>query len=447
LTCKAILTNFLEEHYALLGILIGAVLVSISLGPYSNFDSETEFAAASSVVNLGAPYSTPGNLINQPPIGFYIDAVFLKIFGLSYATGVGITMLFGVGCILLVYKLGKIFYGVKTGLLAAGILALTPWHIILSRSFLIDTQCLFFSLLYLIVGIWAIRKASLKLFLISGTLFGIALMEKLFAVFMLIPLLLIYLSSIPKKLERSLKEMFLFITPSILFYYLWYGVISQLGVFSIFSHDDFSRFSPADIAPSPFFIVSYFAGNPGVLFFLAAGISVVVTVWKRKHFTKIFFSDMVCLVTISGVASVNLYLVLVQSLWVPYVDPVKYEYQLLPAFCLLVASLAPKAYSVAYSTYSEIKRRKLILAVAIVGLALLAGSILLNIGRLQALTRTDYLLFRVEGDISYSFVRLTPTIAHEYLAALQGLGILIVAISLLWKNGNVQLYDKKKTEF
>ncbi|HJW65629.1 MAG TPA: hypothetical protein VJ507_02475 [Candidatus Bathyarchaeia archaeon] len=33
----------------------------------------------------------------------------------------------------------------------------------------------------------------------------------------------------------------------------------------------------------------------------------------------------------------------------PYVDPVKYDYQLLPAFCLLAASLVPKAYSIAKS--------------------------------------------------------------------------------------------------
>jgi hypothetical protein len=270
-------------------------------------------------------------------------------------------------------------------------------------------------------------------------------MEKLFSVFMLIPLLLIYLSSIPKKLTLSLKEVFLFLTPSILFYYLWYEAISRLGVFSVFSHDDFSKFSPADIIPSPFYIVSYFAGNPGALLLLAAAISVVVTFWKRKHFAKIFLYDIVCFVTISGIVGVNLYLVLAQSLWVPYVDPVKYAYQLLPAFCLLVASLAPKAYSVAHSAYSEIKWRKLILTVAIVGLALLAGSILLDMGRLQALTRTDYLLFRVEGDVSYSFVRLAPTIAQEYLAAVQGLGIVIIVISLLWTNGNALNPKPKKT--
>ncbi|HJW65627.1 MAG TPA: hypothetical protein VJ507_02465 [Candidatus Bathyarchaeia archaeon] len=64
LTNKARLTTFLKEHYTLFGVLLGSMLVSISLGPYSNWDSQTEFAAASSVVKLGLPYATPGNLIN-----------------------------------------------------------------------------------------------------------------------------------------------------------------------------------------------------------------------------------------------------------------------------------------------------------------------------------------------------------------------------------------------
>jgi 4-amino-4-deoxy-L-arabinose transferase-like glycosyltransferase len=418
----------------LFGVLLGAILVSISLGPYSNFDSQTEYDAASNVVKLGLPYATPRNLINQPPIGFYIDAAFLRIIGLSYSTGALVTMLFGVGCVLLLYKFGEMLYGTRTGLIAAGIFALIPWHIILSRSFLIDTQCLFFSLLYLLAGIWAIRRASLKLFLVSGTLFGIALLEKLFAVFTLIPLSLIYLKSIPRSPARALKEISLFLTPSFVFFYLWYGPISGLGLFSVFSHDDFAELTAANMTPSPFFLISYFIENPGIMLLIAVCVSMALTLWKRKQFEKLLFSDVICLATIIGVAGVNMYLVLAKGLWVPYKDPIKYDYQLLPAFCLLAASLAPKAYALANSAFSAVKRRRLVLAVAIVGLASLAGSVLLNMQILQFLTKEDYLLFRVEGDISYSFVRLTPTIGQQYLSALQVLGFLSIIISLMWAN-------------
>ena len=147
-----------------MGILLGSFLVSISLGPYSNWDAQTEFAAASGVIKWSLPYATPGNLINQPPVGYYIDALFFRVFGLSYGTGAYVITLFGLGCVFLVYEIGKTLYGKRAGLLAAALFGLTPWHVVLSRSFLIDTQCLFFSLLYLLVGILAIRKGSLKLF-------------------------------------------------------------------------------------------------------------------------------------------------------------------------------------------------------------------------------------------------------------------------------------------
>jgi 4-amino-4-deoxy-L-arabinose transferase-like glycosyltransferase len=442
---EARLITFLKEHCALFGVLLGSVLVSISLGPYSNWDSETEFAAASSVVKLGLPYATPGNLINQPPIGFYIDAVFLRAFGLSYTTGVSVITLFGVGCVFVLYKLGKTFYGERTGLLAAGIFALTPWHVALSRSFLIDTQCLFFSLLSLLVGIWAIRKASLKLTLASGILFGVALLTKLFAIFTLIPLAVIFAYYGLKNFKRGLSQFALFALPSVFMHYSWYEVISRLGFFSILTHTDFLSFSQG-VTPSPFFLIRFFIQNPGLLFLLATIISVSLSLWMREHSTKLAFFDFVCLATIIGTAGMNMLLVLNLGLWVPYVNPVKYDYQLLPAFCLLAASLVPKAYSIVKSAPTHAKQRKPIRAVAVIGLVLLAGSVLLNLRTLLLLTAQDYLMFRVEGDVGFSLTRLAPTIAQQSLAAFQGLGFLLIIVSLLWANRAVFSHGEKKPE-
>lgn len=193
----------LNKHSSLLGVLFGSVLVSISLGPYYNWDSLLEYAAASGVVKWGLPYITFGNLINEPPFGYYVDAFFFKTFGLSYETGVGVITLFGLGCVFLVYEIGKILYGERTGLLAAALFVLTPWHVVMSRVFLADVQCLFFSLLYLLVGIWAIRKGSLKILFASGVIFGVALLTKLFALFTLIPLSLIYLHILETKGSKA----------------------------------------------------------------------------------------------------------------------------------------------------------------------------------------------------------------------------------------------------
>ena len=101
---REIVKTLLKKNLPLLGILLGSVLLSISLGPYSSLDSQIEFAAASGVVKWGLPYTTFGDMINVPPLGYYIDLVFFQVFGLSYETGIGVMTLFGLGCVFLVFK-------------------------------------------------------------------------------------------------------------------------------------------------------------------------------------------------------------------------------------------------------------------------------------------------------------------------------------------------------
>ncbi len=198
------LGDVFKRNYPLIGILLGSALMSISLGPYSSWDSQLEFTAASGVVKWGLPYITYGETINMQPLGFYVEAFFLKTFGVSYEVAVGVTTSFGVGCIFLLSKIGKVLYGRRTGLFAAALFALTPWQIIMSRVVLVDVQCLFLSLLFLLVGIHAMRKNSLGLMSLSGVLFGFAFLTKLFAVFMMIPLALFYIHSRPKNTKRAL---------------------------------------------------------------------------------------------------------------------------------------------------------------------------------------------------------------------------------------------------
>ena len=431
---KAHWKAILKEHYPLIGILFGSFLVSISLGPYSNWYSQTEFAAASGVIKWGFPYTTFGNLINQPPVGYYIDAVFFKVFGLSYGTGVSVITLFALGCVFLVYEVGKTLYGKRAGLLAAAIFGLTPWHVVFSRSFLIDAQCLFFSLLYLLVGIWAIRKASLKLFLVAGTLFGVSLLTKLFAVFMLIPLSLFYVYWRPKNLKHALGGIVLFFLPAFLLFFLWYGLISGLGFFSVFRHDDFAAFIPEGTVLSPFFVVSFFFENPGLFLLLATAVSILLSLWKRKYFAKILVFDLICFATIVSVAGLNMYLALGRNLWVPYVDPFKYDYQILPAFCWLAASLASKYHLLRDWAGSKDKQHKLVFSIALIGLILLTVSMIVNMLILWTFIGKDYLLFKVDKVVGYSFERLLPIAGPNYLMTIQLLGFVLIIFSLLWAN-------------
>jgi len=60
-------------------------------------------------------------MINQPPLGFYMDAPVFHLAGLSYQNGIGVVTAFGLGCVVLVYALGVLLYGKNTGLVAAAL--------------------------------------------------------------------------------------------------------------------------------------------------------------------------------------------------------------------------------------------------------------------------------------------------------------------------------------
>jgi len=428
--------KLLTENYPLLSIFIGIVLISVSIGPFENWDTELEYEAALGVIRWGMPYvNTFGNIINQPPLGFYTEALFFKIFGSSIDVGVVLVTLLGLGCIIAVYKIGNVLYGKPTGLAAAALFALSPWELMLSRTFLIDVQCLFFSLLCLLAGIYAIRKDSFKLFLVSGTLFAAALLTKLYAVFTLIPLTLLFIYYRPKNLRRTFSLIGAFFLPGLLFAFLWYQIISGQGLLSVFSHSDFGSYS-SEIVPSYFF-VGYFLANYGLgWFFMSAAVfSLLVCCLQRKLFSKTIVFDLICLATIIPIVSTNTFLGASLNLEAPYLIAIKYDYQSLPFFSLIAASLVGKCLSLFHSAKSRTKlHRILFFSVVFVGLFLLVETIVIDLYYAHLLSTAIYLLFRVEPNIvlGYTLFNLTPTGEQSLLMIVQYLGFAVVLSGLVW---------------
>jgi 4-amino-4-deoxy-L-arabinose transferase-like glycosyltransferase len=425
------LKTVLRSNLPLLAVLFGFILLSVATGQFSNYDSQLEYTAALGVNEWGLPYHEFGHFINQPPLGFYIGALFLRCFGSSYAVAVTVPTLFGAGCIFLLYEIGMVLYGKQTGLFAAAIFASTPWHIVLSRSFLIDAQCLFFSLLYLLVGIYATKRDSAKLLLLSGTFFGVAFLTKAFAVFMLVPLAIYYFYAGPRNLWRTFMGA-LFFVPALIFTYLWYEVISTRGFFAAFTHDDFNFFITG-AAPSPFFVVNYLLGALGVLTLAAGAVSLLLSFVRRKSLGKVFGSDMICLATVAAVLGVNMFLVLGKNLVCPYNNPIKYDYQFLPLFCLLAASLLNKLYSLDLTNLGD-KRRKLVFLVTLSGLILIGASMIQNVLVLNDYVTQTGVLFSVEGEMGYSFEHVALNEVASISWLFQWLGFAIVALSLIWTN-------------
>jgi len=425
----------LSENYPLLSIIVGAVLVSASVGPYQNGDTQWEFEAASGVLRWGMPYvNSFGNLMNQPPLGFYTEALFFKAFGLSITTGTVLIGLFGLGCIVLVYKIGEAWYGKTTGLLAAALFAFTPWELVLSRSFLIDTQCLFFSLLYLFVGTVAVRRGSFKLFMVSGALFAAAFLTKAYAVFALIPLLLMLVHYRPKSIGRAFGWLAAFFLPAILSSFLWYQVVSGQGMLAALFQGGVVTHNVSGVVPTPFFVANFLENYGLGWFFLdAAVLSLLVCVVYRK-FRGTLFSDLTCLVTILAVLGVNTFLGAALNLKSPYLDSVKFDYQTLPFFCLLAASLAPKILSMLKSAKLDLNLKKLKFSVGLLGLTLLAASLAFNFLYIHNLSTANYLLFRVEPNVNLGYSLFDPKSqsALSLLTVTQYLGFAIALSGLGW---------------
>jgi 4-amino-4-deoxy-L-arabinose transferase-like glycosyltransferase len=427
---KELLKIKMREYYALFGVLFASFLVSFSLGQYQNWDALTEYGAASGVVQWGFPYTSPGILINQPPLGYYIDALFFKTFGLSYETGVWVTTLFGLGSVFLMYEIGKILYGKRTGLVAAALFGLAPWQIVMSRTFLIDSQSLFFSLLYLLVGIWAIQKSSLRNFLLSGILFGFALLTKAFAVFMLVPLLLVYINRRPRNPKHVMQEAALFFSPALFLNLLWYEVITEEGAFAIFRHNDFNTFFTGQVAPSGFFLANYFAENLGIFFIAACVLSLFLSLSQRRLLFKFLVSDLTCFATIICILGFDAFLVLGKNLVVPYISVLKYTYPALPAFCWLASSSIDKFCSLPYWNNFNHKQRIQVFSIAIASSFLDLAAIGVNMVHLNWFTKWNYLIFVVEGKYGYSFSRLPPAWSNTQIAAIQGFAFALASLSL-----------------
>ena len=124
-----------------------------------------------------------------------------------------------------------------------------------------------------------------------------------------------------------------------------------------------------------------------------------------------------------------MFLVLCKNLICPYNNPIKYEYQFLPLFCLLAASLLNKFYSLDLANLRG-KRNKLVFLVTLIGLVLIVLSMIQNVHVLNTCTTQTGILFSVEGEMGYSFDHGATSISWAF----HWLGFAIVAFSLIWAN-------------
>ncbi len=380
----------------------------------------------------GVPFTGgAGTMINQPPLGFYIDSPVFQIFGLSFNTGVTIVTCFGLGCILLVYLIGKSLYGKTTGLIASAIFALTPWQVVFSRTFLIDCQCLFFSLFFLFIGIYAIRKDSIRFFMLSGVFLGIAFLTKFYGIFLLFPLAVFYFHNRKKTLKNPIIIAAYFI-PLVTFLLIWYQGIVGINILTIFWQDDFKFYNAAGAMPSSIFSFNFLVFNLGIFLLTATIISLLVSCFQRKLFKNFFAADLICFSTIFFIVGIDALFVLGLNFQAPYSGAVKYDYQALPFFCLLASSLLSKSNLLFSTLERKFNRSWIFFGITCAGVLLIVATIFSNFFKSVSYSHLNYLVFTVEGSIGYSFFNPSQIIGTNSLVYVQYIGFAVVLSGLLW---------------
>ena len=426
-----VLRTFLQEYYPLASILIGYFLVAITIGPYQNGDTAWEYDAVLGVIKTGLPVANGGYLMDQPPLGFYIHALFFQAFGMSIDNGTLIVTLFGLGSTALVYGIGRLLYNKSTGFFAALLFAFSPWHLILSRSFLIDAPCLFFSLLSLFIALFAFRKNSLSLFALSGIAFAAAFNTKLYAIFVLIPLTAFFIQHRPKNVRQITIWLVAFSIPTIITVLLWYQLITGIGLSSIFLHADLTTENQIMLNPTPFFAINFLASYGLGWFFIDATIAaVLIGLWQRRALHDFLFSDIICLTTIICVLSVNVILGAFLGLKAPFLNAIKYDYQALPFFSILAASLVSKSSIILKNP----KHRASLITISVLGLVLVAAAFLYNMWYTNLFSTWSYLIFRVDPQINqgYSLFNFAAGLSGTLWMALQLLGYIIAISGTIW---------------
>ena len=421
------LASFLGAHYQLIGVLVGALIVLAAMGTYTNWDAEKEFEAAQSVVTSGFPYVSSGFMINQPPLAFYMTAPVLEMFGNSYVNGVGFVTALGLGCVALVYVLGTLFYGKRSGLVAAALFGLVPWQVFMARTYLIDVPYLFLSLLFLVFGVLAVRKNSDKLLAVSGVLFALAFLTKLFAIFFLVPLLLVvFLKGKESDFRLSWRKVLIFLVPSFVLQAVWFGGFANQHFFGVYIAADFTH--PVLIAdPALLFLPRIFVESSGWFLLAAAVFSLMLTLGFRRLFAKTLRLDAVCLGTVLAVVLVDLGLVFGLHLLVPYMSAFKYTYAALPFVCLLAGSLADKGGLLVGLVGKRWVKRVLVGS----GLALVFASLVESAGFLSHFEPYTLIDFKVDYNGDYFPFNLFSPVSSNFQAWLI-LAVALIVLSLVF---------------
>src|SRR5581483_3067592 len=144
----------------------------------------------------------PGGFVtvDKPPLGFWLQAISVKLFGFTPFSIFLPQALAGVLAVLVLFCLVRRHFGIVAGLLAALALALSPLSVVTARNNTIDSTLV----LVLLLGAWAIMLAAetgrWRWLLLSAALIGLGFNIKMLEAYLVLPAFgVLYLLAAPRK--------------------------------------------------------------------------------------------------------------------------------------------------------------------------------------------------------------------------------------------------------
>ncbi|MGH7507582.1 MAG: ArnT family glycosyltransferase, partial [Longimicrobiales bacterium] len=140
----------------------------------SHFD---EGVYAISATGLAQPphHLFPNQIHFSPPFYFTTVGIALRLFGgATDHVAVMVNILLGTATVAAVWWIGRTWFGARAGIIAAALLALSQFHILLSRVVLTDAAFSFWFILALAAITLAVDRRDYRLAVLAGAVVGMA---------------------------------------------------------------------------------------------------------------------------------------------------------------------------------------------------------------------------------------------------------------------------------
>ncbi len=142
---------------------------------------------------------------------FTMGVVFRLVGENDVAARATVSVLFGLGSVVVSYLLARELYGQRVAIASAGLLATMPYHVVVSRQVLVDAPMAFFAVLGIYLAARAVRRDSRRDLYLSFVACALAAISKEIAV-LLVPVLVAWMVFGPAKIK-----LVRFIGPSMVF--------------------------------------------------------------------------------------------------------------------------------------------------------------------------------------------------------------------------------------